>query len=249
MTTLFAHLSELAILALIVVSFVTSFISSALGIGGGALLLTVLATILPPAALIPVHGVIQLGSNAGRVTLMYKYIDRSVIKGFLTGSVLGVALGGFVAVRLPPPLVLIGVGAFVLWSVFAPASGALRGSALVAGGISSTLTMFFGATGPLVAAWIKTLGVSRMAHVATQSACLSLQHLLKTVMFGLLGFSFITWLPLIGLMIAAGFGGTWIGKKVLMRIDDRKFKRSLNSVLTVLAIYLIWRGMADLLPN
>lgn len=165
-----------------------------------------------------------------------------MLRGFLLGAIVGVAIGGLVAVRLPASLVLTGVGVFVLWSVFAP-SVTLKGSAFAAGAISSTLTMFFGATGPLVAAWIKTLGIQRLAHVATQSACLSLQHLLKTAMFVLLGFSFMAWLPLILMMIATGFIGTLVGKKVLIRTDERKFKRALDIVLTLLAIHLIWQGV------
>lgn len=47
-------------------SFLASLITVAFGIGGGALLLAVMAVTMPPAALIPVHGVVQVGSNLGR---------------------------------------------------------------------------------------------------------------------------------------------------------------------------------------
>ena len=50
--------------ALMGISFLGSFITAAFGIGGGVVVLAVLATLLPPAALIPVHGVVQFGSNA-----------------------------------------------------------------------------------------------------------------------------------------------------------------------------------------
>ena len=55
---------------LIAASLVTSFITAAFGIGGGVVLLAFLALVLPPVALIPVHGVVQLGSNGGRVAIM-----------------------------------------------------------------------------------------------------------------------------------------------------------------------------------
>ena len=47
-------------------SFLGSFITVAFGIGGGGFFLAVLAALVPPAALIPVHGVVQFGSNLGR---------------------------------------------------------------------------------------------------------------------------------------------------------------------------------------
>ena len=61
-------------LGLIGASFIASFITAAFGIGGGVLLLAVLAALMPPAALIPVHGVVQLGSNALRLMLFHSPI-------------------------------------------------------------------------------------------------------------------------------------------------------------------------------
>ena len=59
---------------LVAASLVTSFITAAFGIGGGVVLLVFLALVLPPAALIPVHGIVQLGSNAGRACIMLKEV-------------------------------------------------------------------------------------------------------------------------------------------------------------------------------
>ncbi|MBD3765767.1 MAG: sulfite exporter TauE/SafE family protein, partial [Rhodobacterales bacterium] len=42
--------------ALLVTSVAASFITIAFGIGGGVLLLAVMASLVPPVALIPVHG-------------------------------------------------------------------------------------------------------------------------------------------------------------------------------------------------
>lgn len=239
-------LDTTAWLVLAAVSFIASAISASVGIGGGVLLLTVLAVILPPAALIPVHGVVQFGSNVGRAGIMHVHIERRLLVGFLAGSVLGVLLGGSIAMSLPSPVVLTGVSLFVLWSVFAPAPKLMRGSAWAAGAISSTLTMFFGATGPLVAAWIKTFNFDRMTHAATQSACLTFQHLLKTIAFGFLGFAFTPWILLILVLVAAGFIGTLIGKNILMRTSDRRFKRLLDIVLVMLALHLLWRGISGI---
>ncbi len=47
---------------LVITSLLTSMLTAAMGIGGGVLLLAVMASIVPVAALIPVHGLVQLGS-------------------------------------------------------------------------------------------------------------------------------------------------------------------------------------------
>jgi hypothetical protein len=49
-----------------VASAFTSLITASLGLGGGVLLLALLGQILPPTALITIHGVGQFFSNIGR---------------------------------------------------------------------------------------------------------------------------------------------------------------------------------------
>ena len=148
-TLLPPEIGAIAAAALMVISFLASLITAAFGIGGGVVMIAVLASLLPPAALIPVHAVVQVGSNAGRALIMRAHIDWPVWCVFLVGTVVGVALGGVVVIDLPPAIIQIGIGLFILWTIFLKPPAFLRHSAWLAGGVSSVLTMFFGATGPV----------------------------------------------------------------------------------------------------
>lgn len=75
---------------------------------------------------------------------------------------------------------------------------------------------------------------------------MTLQHLLKTVAFGILGFAFSIWAGLILLLIAAGVLGTLAGRVMLAKIDDRRFRIVLNVILSVLAARLIYAGASDI---
>ena len=229
---------------LIATSYCTSFITAAFGIGGGVVLIGILAALLPPAAVIPVHGVVQLGSNVGRATVLGRHVAWRLLPPFLVGALAGAAIGGGVAVSLPPGAVQAGVGIFIVWSVFFRPPGAMRRFAWLTGAISSFLTMFFGATGPFVMAYLKSLDLDRLGLVGTQATFMTFQHLLKTLVFGFLGFAFAPWLPFIVAMIAAGFLGTLTGRGVLTRIEERRFRTVLNAILLVLAARLIWAGLA-----
>lgn len=228
------------------VSFAASFITAAFGIGGGAVMLAMLAVLLPPAALIPVHGLVQLGSNGGRMAILARYIKTTVMWPFAIGAGLGIAAGAAIIIDLPADVILIAVGTFILYTVFLPPPGFLRRSAGIAGGVSSLLSMFVGATGPFIAAYLKAQHFDRTAHVATQAGMMTLQHLLKTFAFGLLGFAFSQWAGFITLLIAAGFAGTVAGRHVLARIDEARFRRILDILLTVIAVKLIWDGVTGL---
>lgn len=235
--------------ALIACSFLGSFVTAAFGIGGGAVVIAVFATILPATAIIPVHGLVQLGSNFGRAVLTFEHLHRSVVPAFFLGSAVGVALGSAFVVQLDAAMIQIGVGLFIIWSILMRPADFIRRSGGVAGAISSFLTMFFGATGPFVAAFVKTQQLDRMGHTATHATLMTIQHSLKTVAFGFLGFAFSIWAGLVALVIGAGFLGTIAGRHVLLRVDEDLFRFTLNLILAVLAARLIYSGATTLGTN
>ena len=234
---------------LIVSSGFTSFIAAAFGLGGGIVLLAVMGSVMPVVTMIPVHGVVQLGSNAGRMLMLLRHVNAGIMVPFLLGSLTGGTIGSVVVVRMPPELLQIGLALFVLWSVWGRLPSLRSGrSAMAATGLVSTfLTMFFGATGIFVAAVVKALKFDRMTFVASHAACMTIQHGIKVAAFGLLGFAFGDYLPLVILMIASGLLGTFVGRHVLVRTRDERFRLVLNGLLTLLALRLLWQGVAALL--
>ena len=241
-----AGLDPLVAASLLAASFAGSFLTVALGLGGGILLLAMMASLMPPAALIPVHGVIQLGSNGMRAALFRRHMHWPVFGAFALGTAVGIGLGGAVAVQLPPALVQIGVGGFILWSLPGRPPRWLARWPWLTGGVASFLTMFFGATGPFVASYVRALGLSREGHTATHAMFMTLQHGLKVVAFVGLGFAYGPWMAFLAAMIVAGALGTLAGRQVLLKMSDRLFRRALTLVLALLALRLIWQGGAGL---
>lgn len=230
---------------LIVFSAVTSFITAAAGIGGGIMMIAVMAVLMPAQAVIPVHGLVQIGSNAGRAAIMINGVQWRVLGPFFIGSLAGAALGGLTVIQLPPAILNIGLACFILWSVWGPPLAAHgRFKVIATGAFSSFLTMFFGATGTFVSAMLKTMRLGRVEHVATHSACMVAQHFVKVVAFGLLGFAYGPYLALIVVMIVSGFVGTVIGKHVLVKMNDVTFHRVLAVLLSVLALRLLYEGVS-----
>jgi uncharacterized membrane protein YfcA len=73
------------------------------------------------------------------------------------------------------------------------------------------------------------------------------QHTVKIIVFGLLGFAYAPYAGLIVAMIATGFLGTLVGRKLLHGMGDERFQKALKIVLTLLALRLIWSGVSGLL--
>jgi uncharacterized membrane protein YfcA len=235
---------------LIALSTVTSFITAAVGLGGGTIMLAVLAHVLPVKAIVPIHGVVQVGSNVGRAFVLREYINRASIIWFVIGTSFGALLGGYLVASLPANILRLLIGVFILYSVWAPSLGRRFNStkALFFGGaVTTLLTMFVGATGPFVMALFKTREQQPIALVGTVAAAMSFQHLIKVFVFGFLGFAFYPYLSLVLFMILAGFIGTVIGKRVLIDINPKTFGNLLNWIMTVLAASLIYMSLSKII--
>ena len=188
---------------------------------------------------------IQLGSNSGRAILTRHHIDWKVIAAFAPGVLAGAGLGAWLLVDLPAHLWQLSIALFVLYLCWGP--GLPKASfgpfgVFIASAITSFVSLFVGATGPLVAAFIKQIHTDRFRTVATFGTAMTLQHAPKALVFGVAGFVFSEWLLFILAMIACGFAGTWLGLHLLKSIDNRWFHTAFNLVLTLLAFRLLWQA-------
>ncbi|MEZ5872775.1 MAG: sulfite exporter TauE/SafE family protein [Nitratireductor sp.] len=227
-------------------SFLTSALTAAFGIGGGVAMIALMGGLLPVSALIPVHGVIQLGSNAGRLWVQRRHVGWFAVLPFLAGSVIGALVGTSFVVRLDDGLLKVLLGLFIMvvtWMKFPALQGGGAGMAAAGGLITTFMTMFFGATGPLTALFFEKLFADRRAYAASHAAAMTAQHSLKVAAFALAGFAFAQWLPLMAMMIASGLAGTMAGSVLLLKIPETGFRKVFRWLLTLLALDMIRRGI------
>lgn len=232
---------------LVVASFFTSALTAAFGLGGGLALMALMGLFVPVAALIPVHGAVQLGSNTGRAWHQRAHIRRDLFGPFLAGSLVGAVVGASIVVQLPDTLLKLALGGFIIavtwWRI--PGFARLGRAGLAVGSaVTATVTMFVGATGPLLSAFLaQIIPDDRKALVATHAAGMTVQHALKVVVFGLAGFAFARWLPLVAAMIGSGYLGTVYGSALLDRLPEATFRRWFRIGITLLALDMIRRGL------
>jgi uncharacterized membrane protein YfcA len=235
---------------LIVASCFTSAITAAFGIGGGLAMLALMGLFVPVASLIPVHGAVQLGSNTGRAWHQRAFVRLDVAKPFIAGSVVGAILGVFLVVQLPDSLLKLVLGGFILLLTWAKIPGIDqlgKAGLAVASVVLALLSMLVGATGPLVAVlFARVFQNDRKALIATSAVAMTTQHLLKIVVFGIAGFAFWDWVPLVAAMILSGFIGTVYGTGLLERMPEETFRKWFRIGITVLALDLLRRGVMAL---
>jgi uncharacterized protein len=232
------------------VSFLGSLIAGALGLGGGVLVLATMANLMPPTALIPIHGVVQLGSNLSRALLSWRQTVMPIVTPFLVGSIIGAALGAQFIVVLPKYLLQIIIAVFILASTWSPnlqSTSTGKVKFFLVGVLTTIVTMFVGGTGVLVGAFIAPACPRRHQFVSTHAVVMSIQHGLKIGAFAVLGFAFGPYIPLLIGLVLFSFLGSYAGKLALNRLPERIFRVALKLTLTVLGLQLLYRALGQLI--
>jgi uncharacterized membrane protein YfcA len=233
---------------IVLAAFLTSALSACVGIGGGSLLLGLMATLLPISVVIPLHGVAQTFSNFGKAYFGRTQIVWQLTVPFLWGTLIGTAAGLLVWSIIPLNINQMLLAMFLLVSTWKPQWLRLDKMQLwISGAISSVISVFAGATGPIVMAMLPTKTLSKQQTVATHGAIMTLHHSVKTLGFVLIGFSLFDYLPLVIGMLVASWGGSYIGNKVLIKLPESHIKRSIKLILTLLALHLIVKELLMLL--
>jgi len=235
------------VILLSLAAFVTSSITAAMGVGGGVVLLALMAQVVPPSVLIPLHGAAQLMSNTNRVLVQRKHINWAYIKPFFLGSVAGGALMTPLALYMPVPVGQILLAVFILLATWK--STWLRLASwhpAASGGVSTGLSLILGATGPLVMSVLPKTEWERQVVVGTHGMAMTIQHGIKIIALSSLNISLFEYWPLLLGIGVATLAGNLVGAKVLARVPEDKFTVILNWLLTALALRLAWQGLTSL---
>jgi uncharacterized protein len=241
-----ADIGPLLFIGLTLASFVTAFIGVFTGAAGGVILLALMAMVMPPTAVIPVHTVVMLGTGISRTVIMWRFVMRGTLLPFIAGAAVGAAAGAKVFVALPMSWLQAILGAFILLVTWMPQLGrvgAQRGRFAVLGFGTVFLGVFVSATGTLLAPFIASATPDRHNLAATMGALMTITHIAKLAAFGFIGFAIGSFVPLMAAMIATGALGNWIGELALHRTTEHRFRIVFQLVLTLLGLRLLWSAI------
>ncbi len=234
-----------------IAAVLTAVLSAVAGLGGGIILLAVIAQFFPPVVAIPIQGGIQFFSNSSRAVLLRQQIAWSVVWRtallMLPASFLGVA----VATSIPENATRVVLGCFILVLVWRPSLLKWRGSEqlteralYLVGALSGFLNSTVGASGPFTSPFLKAVTVSHKAFVATAAASQVFAHVAKIISFSIVDeFSLVEHVDVIATGAGGVIVGSWVGTRLLGRIPELSLDRVFKTVLTLLALRLVLRGL------
>ena len=235
-----------------IAALVTSVLSAVAGLGGGIILLAVIAQFFVPTVAIPVQGAIQFVSNGSRAVMIRRDIAWAPVLWssllILPASLLGVV----VATSIPEAATRIALAVFVLVVGWKPSLLTWRGgrrlpdrAMIPVGAASGFLNSTVGASGPVTSPFFKAVTVSHVAFVATAAASQVIAHTSKLVAFALDGFSLLDHADVIVVGCLGVTAGSWIGTRLLGRIRKGQLDLIFQIVLTALAVRLIVQALTE----
>ena len=243
------------LIILIISALITSSVSAVFGMGGGIILLGIMAIIIPEGYMVvALHGVIQLFSNTIRTYIFRQHLKKDIIKEFLVGALIGAGISALIvflliglyevesANQIKVDFLKPMIGGFIIWYLFLKGSKKEKKSKsfIKVGSISGLASIFVGATGPLIAPFFLNNYLTKENVIANKAACQMITHLTKIPLFiYFFNVNYIGEYHLLLPLILAVYIGTNLGKKLLSFIPEKTFKILFKSALTLIAIKLI----------
>lgn len=229
---------------LIAAAILTSALSGVVGMAGGIALLGVMAAVMPAPVVVPLHGVVQLCSNFTRATLMLKRVRWRIFWAYSGPVIVGTAAARFVhpggALEWFDPLIGGFILAFLLWRRFMPKLGNLPVWTFAPLGlVTGFLSLFVGATGPLIAPFFLRDDMEPDEIVATKGCVQIVTHVMKIPAFLSMKFDYLAHGRELAILVACVVVGTVIGNRILARLSKKAFTMLFEFVLAGVAIYLL----------
>ncbi|MEM1299777.1 MAG: sulfite exporter TauE/SafE family protein [Pseudomonadota bacterium] len=226
-------------------AFCTSALTAVVGAGGGTALIALMLQGMPPAAVIPVHGCVQLAANTTRTWLLRDHLNWAIIWRFSLLLPVGVVLGLWLFQGLGPEIVRMLIGGFVLLTLI---TGRLKGLSQTTlplwvffpvGLVTGCLNMIVGVIAPIIGALMSYTPLKKEEVVGTLGWFGVIGNLTKIIGFSAIGFSFAEYGPLIAAMVPAAILGARSGRHLLARVDEALFQQAFRLMLVALALKLI----------
>lgn len=235
-------------------TLLVSFFNAAIGPTGG-MQLALVAYLLPPQLSIPTHGVITGVSSLARAVQLRRYIDWNLFWRFAPASVIGTLVASVIFIRIHEGILLSLIGCAIFVNNFVPYRRLVgrRAAPLLDGMIglvTGLLTVFVGATGPVIFTYIAASDKGRREVMGTAAACTTLQHLAKV-----LAFSFIVTTVLLeyagdlAIFGCAAILGTRLGADALTALSEQTFRIGFKTATSLIALYLIFTGVTGYLAR
>ncbi|MDH3750830.1 MAG: sulfite exporter TauE/SafE family protein, partial [Gammaproteobacteria bacterium] len=182
-----------------------------------------------------------------RIIFLWDFIDWRLVRSFLVGSLVGAFVGARIYVELPEAIIATAISVVMLVAIWLPEMSwrpRLRHPWIIVGFIHSLFSTLF-AYGALLHAVVLHANLERRQIIGTLGGCLAGMSIFKITGYAYYGFDYSPYYAVIAAAIAVSFLGTAVGKMIVDRLSEERFRLVYRALITLSALRLLYTGLLE----
>ncbi|HET6808909.1 MAG TPA: sulfite exporter TauE/SafE family protein [Nitrososphaera sp.] len=230
-------------------ALIAEIIGTMAGFGSSTIFLPLALMFVDFKTAIVLVAIFHLFGNMSRIIFFRQGFDKRIILQFGMPSVLLSLLGAFLIGVLPQPVLKLILGIFLITTsisfLIKPALRLPTNTAIFIGGGSATgfITALVGTGGALRATLLQAFNIEKVKYIATSATIALATDATRIPIYisqGFLTEQYFLYLPI---LFAIAVAGSFIGRKIVRRIDQEKFRKMVLVAIILVSINFIIDGL------
>jgi uncharacterized protein len=236
-----------------IVAFISEVMGAVAGFGSSTIFLPLALFFVDFETALILVAISHLFGNLGRINFFRHGIDKKIITtfgipsilfSFLGASIVGILSQDILKVILGIFLIIISVSFLVRPSLKVPTN---RNMVITGGGISGLITGLVGTGGALRATFLTGFNLEKTKYIATAAVIALGTDATRIPLYLTQGFRLQHYYYYIPILFVTSIGGSYVGKKIVGRIDQNIFKKIVLIAIILVSINFIISGSFSML--
>jgi uncharacterized protein len=236
-----------------IVAFISEVMGAVAGFGSSTIFLPLALFFVDFETALILVAISHLFGNLGRINFFRHGIDKKVVAtfgipsilfSFLGASIVGILSQDILKVILGIFLIIISVSFLVRPSLKVPTN---RNMVITGGGISGLITGLVGTGGALRATFLTGFNLEKTKYIATAAVIALGTDATRIPLYLTQGFLLQHYYYYIPILFVTSIGGSYVGKKIVGRIDQNIFKKIVLIAIILVSINFVIGGSFSML--
>ena len=240
-------------LVFFIVAFISEVIGAVAGFGSSTIFLPLALFFVDFETALILVAISHLFGNLGRINFFRHGLDKKIIAtfgipsilfSFLGASIVGILSQDILKVILGIFLIIISVLFLVKPSLKVPTN---RNMVMTGGGISGLITGLVGTGGALRATFLTGFNLEKTRYIATAAIIALGTDATRIPLYLSQGFLMQQYYYYIPILAATAIGGSFVGKKLVGKMDQNIFRKIVLVTIILVSINFIVSGSRSML--
>lgn len=242
---------DAALLLFILLSLIAEILGTIGGFGSSVFFVPLANLFVDFKSVLGITAIFHLSSNISKLLLFKKGLNKFLLVYIGVPAVIMVITGGILSNYLDEKILQIAFAIFIIiTSLFFLIFNhfvleADKKNAIIGGTASGFLAGVLGTGGAIRGITMVAFNIEKEQFIATSAAIDFAVDFSRTIVYFINGYMQMEHMKHMASLIIIGFVGTWIGKQVLRRISQEKFKKIVLVLLLCVGVFSLVRAFTE----